>query len=151
MNDENRASNVPQKLLEQLLEIAETVRCSLSQMGDSMGYNAEGLCRVQLACTEVHASSNGTEQSNAIQLFGCYLGETILRHYGGTWVEAPEQFTVKIAIALPNGVIVNPFGKASNVIGYGDESIVDYFDNMCLMSNIDPNAMSRSVSGSPTE
>jgi hypothetical protein len=56
-------------------------------------------------------------------MFGCYFGEVIRKNLGGHWFAPTEPaggFAV-LAIALPNGLHVNPIGKVFKLLENGPE------------------------------
>src|SRR5262249_44063589 len=63
--------------------------------------------------------------------FGCYVGEVLARHGGGTWRKVTEQeagfFGFPMVIEMPTKRVCNPIGKAFKRVDNGPEDSVRYF------------------------
>jgi hypothetical protein len=64
--------------------------------------------------------------------FGCYVGEVIVRNFGGKW-RKEEETPMRglggcfIVLELPNGKICNPVGKVFKRLELGEGESVRYF------------------------
>lgn len=62
---------------------------------------------------------------------GCYVGETLVRTHGYTWVDAPDElaqmFGFRLVVAGPGGGFANPIGKAFKLVENGPEDSVHFF------------------------
>jgi hypothetical protein len=67
-----------------------------------------------------------------VYLFGCYLGEVLIRNHGGAWQEnslSNEEMPIfPVVIELPNKTICNPISKACKLLdnGLGDSLLFFY-------------------------
>ena len=64
-------------------------------------------------------------------VFGCYVGEVIVRHLNARWEMPDEQgrklgFTM-MGVTLPDGSFMNPIGKTFKLLKNGSEDSVLYF------------------------
>jgi hypothetical protein len=83
-----------------------------------------------------------------ICLFGCYLGEAIIRNHGGVWKVAAETGFKSIVPAdllvleTPNKAVWNPIGKAFKLLENGMEDSLAFFygvatSSICKRQQID--------------
>jgi hypothetical protein len=71
------------------------------------------------------------EVGETVFLFGCYVGEVLVRQQGAKWV-MPDEKAAKIGfsmmgVQMPWGGFWNPIGKAIKLLENGNEDSVAYF------------------------
>lgn len=64
--------------------------------------------------------------------FGAYLGELLVRHAGGRWVEPPTEIGGWPGIELPDGTFADPIGKAFKRVDNGSEDAVQSFVDVAV-------------------
>ena len=65
-------------------------------------------------------------------VFGCYLGEVLVRRLGGAWVPTPRSALREVSpwpmvVALPDGSTWDPIGKAYRRLELGDSEYLPAF------------------------
>ncbi len=117
----------------QLAELAVSVTRNVA--GIELDYSPASLNNVDSLISGFHAEGLTAEAMNeTICLFGCYLGEVIIRNHGGAWKVARETGFKDIAagdllvLETPNKAVWNPIGKAFKLLENGmEDSLVFLF------------------------
>lgn len=96
--------------------------------GIAFGLNAASLAYVEDFIDRQRARSLSIGATDRlISVFGSFLGECILAHYGGQWVEQEDSW----AIRFDDGSLAFPFAKVRKLFASGlegGESIVGFFE-----------------------
>jgi hypothetical protein len=101
--------------------------------GIELDFSVESLGRVDELMAAWHDEGRTCESMlTTVYLYGCYLGEVIIRNYGGTWRETAEMpngeiFRFPVVLELSNGTMCNPLGKACKLIDNGMEDSLAFF------------------------
>jgi hypothetical protein len=71
------------------------------------------------------------EVGETVFVFGCYVGEVIVRNQGASWT-APDEKLQKMGfdlmgVRLKDGTFLNPIGKAMKLLRNGSEDSLVYF------------------------
>jgi hypothetical protein len=116
---------------------ADIVDVAQRVSGMSLDYSVESLAAVD-ALIEGFRSQGVTEERFAETLFGfgCYVGEVMVRHAGGSWtsstgtaLEAYASFP--LLVSLPPENLSNPIGKVFKAFRNGQaDSVVTFYDAM---------------------
>jgi hypothetical protein len=104
---------------------------ALEHAGVELDFSVESLARVDELLAGWHDEGNTCESMpTTVYLFGCYLGEVIIRNHGGAWRETAgtaheEMSGFPVVLELPGGAICNPLGKACKLLdnGLGDSLV----------------------------
>lgn len=91
---------------------------SLEEVDRILGtYHDDGLDAAQVAGT--------------VFAFGCYLGEVLVRHAGGTWQDldprAGQQLGAAIGVRMPDGSVADPVGQAFRRVEDGPGNSLPWF------------------------
>jgi hypothetical protein len=92
-----------------------------------LDFSVESLADVDELMVAWHdAGATGESMATSVYLFGCYLGEVIIRRHGGSWLETAgttyeQKSRFPVLLELPSGSICNPLGKASKLLDNGPE------------------------------
>ena len=105
--------------------------------GVSLDYSVESLAAVD-ALIEGFRAQGVTEERFAETLFGfgCYVGEVMVRHAGGSWTSstgtALEAYaSYPLLVSLPPENLSNPIGKVFKAFRNGQaDSVVTFYDAM---------------------
>ena len=78
---------------------------------------------------------DGEEAAEALFVFGCYLGEVMVRQLGGAWVATPRSPLRGVSpwpmvVALGNGSAWDAIGKAYKRLELGDSEYLPAFYEM---------------------
>jgi hypothetical protein len=137
-------SNIVQldsKYKRQFSKLADTARELLSTPEFSANYDLDGLLAAQAVCmASYHDGDEGIIQYSIVH-FGSFLGQAILAQLGGRWITAPDRFNFDAVIELPNRLIANPFGKVHNIVYFGDECMVEYYQDTEIVAHLDPDQL----------
>lgn len=98
----------------------KVVELTRDNTGVELDFSVESLTRVDklmLRWRENGSTSEGMPMQ--VSLFGCYLGEVIIRNHGGRWRQ--EASGCPVVLELPDGTICNPKGQASKLLDNGPE------------------------------
>ena len=74
----------------------------------------------------------GEDAAEALFVFGCYLGEVMVRHLGGAWVPTARSPLRDVSpwpmvVVLPDGSAWDPIGKAYRRLELGDSEYLPAF------------------------
>lgn len=99
---------------------AEAVR---QQLGLA-GFDAEGVARLDHFIAAQRGQVAAGQRAGVAQAFGCYLGECLVRTYGGEWAAGPDGST---GVGLAERLFFNPFYLVSQQLDRGDAASVAAF------------------------
>jgi hypothetical protein len=74
----------------------------------------------------------GEDAAEALFVFGCYLGEVMVRHLRGQWVATSRSPLREVSpwpmvVLLPSGAAWDPIGKAYKRLELGDSEYLPAF------------------------
>jgi hypothetical protein len=74
----------------------------------------------------------GEDAAEALFVFGCYIGEVLVRHLGGTWVATARSPLRDVSpwpmvVVLPSGAAWDAIGKAYRRLELGDTEYLPAF------------------------
>jgi hypothetical protein len=100
--------------------------------GVTITYAVSDLEVVDRAAGNMHHAGVGSDAvAETLWVFGCLVGEIMVRNAGGTWKafspEEQQAFGFPFGIALPNGQVCNPIGKTFKRVDNGEEDSLPYF------------------------
>ena len=103
--------------------------------GLDLDYSVATLAAVDDALDRFHREGLAPSKlGETVFSFGAYVGELIVRHNAGNWVDLPPEHPLGGGwpmVELPNGRIVNPVGKAFKRAERGaTESVVYFYDSL---------------------
>ncbi len=102
----------------------------------SVAFAPEDLPYVDRALTDLAATGELETKAISIQIFGCLLGEVMVRSDGARWTEFDMEMTtgfgVPVGLILPNGLLANPIGAAFKLAYGGPERSVVLFRQAAL-------------------
>lgn len=105
--------------------------CSISvraNTGHDLSFTVESAQDVDGYLGEIRDQEGGSDYlAELVFTFGAYLGELLVRHAGGRWVEPPAELGGWPGVALPNGTFADPIGKAFKRVDNGPEDNVRSF------------------------
>ena len=99
---------------------AEAVR---QQLGLA-GFDAAGVARLDHFITAQRGEVAAGQRAGVAQAFGCFLGECLVRVYGGEWAAGPDGST---GVGLAERLFFNPFYLVSQQLDRGDAASVAAF------------------------
>lgn len=75
---------------------------------------------------------DGEEAAETLFVFGCYLGEVLVRRLGGAWVPTPQSALRDVSpwpmvVTLPDGSSWDAIGKAYKRLELGDSEFLPAF------------------------
>lgn len=114
-----------QSKIDQIRAQAELViHLGRKELGESLGYDEAGVRWLDGYLGRLRNTPGVPHRDRLIAVFGAFLGECILRCYGGSWDLVDDQWAVRFD-AL-NGVF--PFNKVSQHIANGEmDSVLGFF------------------------
>ena len=115
-------------------KFAENIVAAAENISEvALDYSVESLQAVDDIIESFRQDGCTAEQVAATLFgFGCYIGEVFVRHAGGAWKETAQTEMATIArfpmvVALENGKLCNPIGKAFKRLQNGEEDNIPYF------------------------
>ncbi|MGJ7498610.1 hypothetical protein ACSFA8_26635 [Variovorax sp. RT4R15] len=97
-----------------------------------LDYSPESLRSVDKAVLGFHDEKlTMNDMGETVFVFGCYVGEVIVRNRGAKWVMPDEKlqkvgFTM-MGVQLKDGTFLNPIGKTIKLLEDGTENSVFFF------------------------
>lgn len=101
-----------------------------------LDYSPQSLAEVDRILGRFHEEKlRADEIGETVFSFGCYVGEVLVRHLGGTWKIPEQSFWSRLGLGspsnmmvveMPNGIVWNPIGKAFKLLENGTEDTVSY-------------------------
>ena len=110
-------------------ELAESIlEPSKRFFGVTLGYEVDDLDDVDRILNAFHVQGSEAHAEH-IFCFGAYVGETMVRHAGGRWIDGPatEGTRFPFVIRLPRAVVCNPLGRAFRRVDEGLSASIPYF------------------------
>jgi len=100
--------------------------------GVVLPYSIEGLVKIDSVLDHYHRRGYSFEQTqDQTMLFGCFVGEMMVRNLGAAWYFPSEEEANVIGklpvIRLKNGTLFNPIGKARKAAENGMEDSIAKF------------------------
>jgi hypothetical protein len=117
---------------------ADAVQSARDSLGVELDYSPDSLAAVDRILHGVHlAGRKSRDLPGAVLIFGCYVGEVLIRDLGGAWLR-PEEAGFQgatghpIVLALPDAtdgthLVCNPLGKVGKRIDNGPEDSLPSF------------------------
>lgn len=106
--------------------------------GHELDYSVATLAAVDDALDRFHREGLAPAQiGETVFSFGAYVGEVIVRHNAGSWVDLPKEHPLGEGwpmVELSNGRIVNPIGKAFKRVAHGTTESITYFYDSLVVS-----------------
>jgi hypothetical protein len=123
---------------------AEAVESLRQSFKTALDYSPESLLLADRFLEEVHRSGRRSQDlPGFVCIFGCYLGEVLVRSLGGAWLDAREAgfglTSYPIVLGLPGGDVCNPLGKVAKRLDNGPEDSLASFFN-ALKARVKGNA-----------
>ena len=116
----------------QLAELAVTTTRNVANI--QLDYSPASLKQVdELICGFRAQGHTAATMQETIFLFGCYLGEVVVRNHGGQWKLAADTGLRQVAppdmlvLETPNQATWNPIGKAFKLLANGMEDSLAFF------------------------
>jgi hypothetical protein len=106
-----------------------------------LDYSPQSLAEVDRILGKFHAEKLRADQmGETVFSFGCYVGEVLVRHLGGSWQMPERGFLARLGLGdsnmmvvqMPNGIVWNPIGKAFKLFENGKEDSVSYFYDVAV-------------------
>lgn len=88
------------------------------------GFDAAGVARLDHFLTGQRGQVAAGQRAGVAQAFGCYLGECLVRTYGGEWAAGPDGST---GVGLADRLFFNPFYLVSQQLDKGAAASVAAF------------------------
>jgi len=106
-----------------------------------LDYSPQSLADVDRILGKFHADKLRADQiGETVFSFGCYVGEVLVRHLGGSWTMPVQGFLSRLGLGgsnmmvvrMPNGIVWNPIGKAFKLLENGKEDSVSYLYDVAV-------------------
>jgi hypothetical protein len=106
-----------------------------------LDYSPQSLADVDRILGKFHEQKMRADQiGETVFSFGCYVGEVLVRHLGGSWTMPEQGFLARLgignssmmAVQMPNGIVWNPIGKTFKLLENGKEDSVSYFYDVAV-------------------
>jgi len=106
-----------------------------------LDYSPQSLAEVDRILGKFHVERLRADQiGETVFSFGCYVGEVLVRHLGGSWTMPEQGFLSRLVfgnsnmmvVQMPNGIVWNPIGKAFKLLENGKEESVSYFYDVAV-------------------
>jgi hypothetical protein len=112
---------------------AMAVRLAREQWDTELDYSPHSLESLDAAIDTMREDGkDGEEAAEVLFVFGCYLGEVLVRHLGGAWI-ATERSALRgvspwpMVVMLPDGSAWDAIGKAYKRLELGDSEYLAAF------------------------
>lgn len=107
--------------MEEIENLSEQVRIHLK-----LSYDADSVKRVEEFIEQTKSHLNSDNRKGLISSLGAFLGQSIIKNYGGRWLY-DEKFKT-VCVALPSGDRVYPVSKTAKQFENGlEDSIYSFF------------------------
>jgi hypothetical protein len=110
------------------------VEAAWEEFGVDLDYSPASLENVDTQVDSLREGGlTGEDVAEALFVFGCYVGQVMVRHLGGRWVATPRSPLRDISpwpmvVLLPGGSAWDPIGKVYKRLELGDsEYLPGYF------------------------
>lgn len=106
------------------------VSVAANQLGEAVGYDEAGVRWLDGYIQRQHEQGDPSKRNGLVNMLGSYLGELIIRSFGGEWTEADGTWCVQFDARN----MVYPFAKAAKHLERGaEESVLSFFTFIPLM------------------
>jgi hypothetical protein len=109
------------------------VKLAAEEFGDALDFSPGSLEDVDAEIESVREEgSSGVDAAEALFVFGCYLGEVMVRNLGGRWLTTARSPLKDLSpwpmvVVLPGGSAWDPIGKAYKRLELGDSEYLPAF------------------------
>ena len=109
------------------------VKLAQEEFGDTLDFSPGSLEDVDAEIESVREEgSTGVDAAEALFVFGCYLGEVMVRNLGGRWLTTARSAFKDLSpwpmvVVLPGGSSWDPIGKAYKRLELGDSEYLPAF------------------------
>ena len=107
-----------------LKEIAEVTRAQLQSFYPDLGYDEEGLRKLDEFLHDLGDEFDEETVNDLILGIGAMVGETLIRLFEGRWAPVEEFGGWGVHLGHEIG-LMNPFGKANRVVNEPSESLFE--------------------------
>ena len=126
MSDSNKilsANSISSEILSQITEMEETVKSEFKKGLDIELDNDEEAIRYLDGFIERNKDGLEAEAIEQwVNYIGSFLGQTIIKVYGGEWVETSE-----IGLQIRENIVCHPFSKVAKQFLNGKEDSIHHF------------------------
>lgn len=106
------------------------VSVARDQLGEEIGYDKAGVRWLDGYIQGQHEQGNPANRDGLVSTLGSYLGECIIRCFGGAWAEADGSWCVR----FDDRNAAYPFGKVSKQLEHGaGDSVLRFFTTIPLL------------------
>jgi hypothetical protein len=100
------------------------VSIARKQLGEEIGYDEAGVQWLDGYIQRQHEQGNPANRSGLVSTLGSYLGECIIRSFGGAWAELDGSWCVK----FDERNAACPFAKVGKQLEHGaEDSVLSFF------------------------
>jgi hypothetical protein len=114
-------------------DLADAASISVqANTGQSLSFQPSSVPDIDRFLGEIAAEVGGSDElAELIVKLGAYVGELMVRHAGGRWVDAPAEIAPGWPVVLlPSGYYAAPIDKAFKRVDNGTEdSLAAFWDN----------------------
>lgn len=109
------------------------VRLAREEFGDKLDFSPRSLEALDAEIESIREEGlTGEDAAEAMFVFGCYLGQVIVRALGGRWVGTARSALSELSpwpmvVLLPGGSTWDPIGKAYKRLELGDSEYLPAF------------------------
>ena len=109
------------------------VEVARDQYDNELDFSPESLERLDDEIDTLREDGlDGEEAAEVLFVFGCYLGEVMVRNLGGAWVPTPQSSLQGVSpwpmvVALPDGSAWDTIGKVYKRLELGDAEYLPTF------------------------
>jgi len=109
------------------------VKLARERYDTGLDYSPESLERLDTEVDSLREEGiDGEEAAEALFVFGCYLGEVMVRHLDGTWVPTARSSLRGVSpwpmvVTLPDGSAWDTIGKVYKRLELGDSEFLPTF------------------------
>lgn len=100
------------------------VSVAARELGESVGYDEAGVRWLDGYIQRQHEQGDPTIRDGLVSTLGSFLGECIVRSFGGAWAEIDGSWCVR----FDDGNAAFPFGKVDKHLEHGaEDSVLSFF------------------------
>ena len=109
------------------------VKLAQEEFGDRLDFSPGSLEDVDAEIESLRDEGNtGVDAAEALFVFGCYLGEVLVRTLAGRWVPTARSSLKDLSpwpmvVVLPGASVWDPIGKAYKRLELGDSEFIPAF------------------------
>lgn len=114
-----------------LAELIVQIACEKD--GEVLDFTPDSLERVDALLSRFRDTGATVDNcTTTVFLFGCYLGEVLVRNCGGTWIDTDDHIKVvddemPMFIRMPWGTVCDPLRKPFKFLEQGEQDSLRYF------------------------